>query len=283
MSLTGEASRLRAKGELVVDLDWFQTFDDTIAKVEVIIQDVSLHDLYCLKLSKHDHENVLRVIDILKKDNNFDYVEPDYSDDLNGSAAAAEAYAKYNFVANNVCVGLTGEASELREEGKLVFDFDYFKKYDDTIAKVKVIVQNTALHDLYLLKLDRHDHENVLRVIELLKKDPNFEYVEPDYLARKVPCANTMEVSAKAKTVSYKKVKKANQIIAPVTVKNAKGKVSYEKLSGSKKIYLKKSGKIAVLKGAKKGTYTVKIKVTAKGNAQYKAASRKVTVKIKVK
>ena len=45
----------------------------------------------------------------------------------------------------------------------------------------------------------------------------------------------------------------------------------------------KKNGKITVKKGLKKGTYKLKIKVTAAGNANYNAGSKSVTVKIKVK
>ena len=38
-----------------------------------------------------------------------------------------------------------------------------------------------------------------------------------------------------------------------------------------------------VMKKLKKGTYTVKVKDTAEGTANYKAGTRTVTVKIKVK
>ena len=45
----------------------------------------------------------------------------------------------------------------------------------------------------------------------------------------------------------------------------------------------KKTGKVTVLKGTKKGTYTIKIKVTAAGNASYFSGSAIVTYKITVK
>ena len=45
-----------------------------------------------------------------------------------------------------------------------------------------------------------------------------------------------------------------------------------------------KTGKITVKKKLKKGTYTVKVKVKAAGNANYKASAWKaVTFKVKVK
>ena len=50
-----------------------------------------------------------------------------------------------------------------------------------------------------------------------------------------------------------------------------------------KNTFNKKNGKFTVKKGTKKGTYKIKVKVTAKGNKTYKAASKTVTVKIVVK
>ncbi len=45
----------------------------------------------------------------------------------------------------------------------------------------------------------------------------------------------------------------------------------------------KKTGKIKVKKGLKKGTYKLKIAVTASGNNSYKSKTDKVTVKIQVR
>ena len=92
-----------------------------------------------------------------------------------------------------------------------------------------------------------------------------------------------MKITVKTKTVKYKNLKKAKRTVAPITVKKAKGKVKYKKLSGSKKLTLKSNGTIVVKKGSKKGTYTAKIKVTAKGNSTYKSASKTVKIKVKVR
>ena len=98
---------------------------------------------------------------------------------------------------------------------------------------------------------------------------------------------NTLKVTAKKPSIKFKKLKKKNQSLAlkkVLTVSNAQGALSYAKTSGNKKITInKKSGKITVKKGLKKGTYKIKIKVTAAGNSAYNAASKTVTVKIKVK
>lgn len=92
--------------------------------------------------------------------------------------------------------------------------------------------------------------------------------------------ANTMKVTKSNKAVKYGK----KATVKSVTVKKAKGKVTYKKLSGKSKITVNKStGKVTVKKGLKKGTYTVKIKVSAAGNKTYKSAAKTVSLKIKVK
>lgn len=95
--------------------------------------------------------------------------------------------------------------------------------------------------------------------------------------------ANTITVKAKACSAKAKKkstIKKAKAF----TIKNAKGKVTFKKASGDKKITIAKTGNITVKKGLKKGkTYKLNVKVTAAGNTVYKAVSKSVTVKIKIK
>lgn len=97
--------------------------------------------------------------------------------------------------------------------------------------------------------------------------------------------ANTITVKAKTKSVKAEKVKNSKvKIKKAIIVTNAKGKVTYTKLSGSKKLKInRKTGAITVKKGTKKGTYKMKVKVTANGNSSYKIKSKTVTVKVKVK
>ena len=61
------------------------------------------------------------------------------------------------------------------------------------------------------------------------------------------------------------------------------GKVTYKKASGNGKITVNSAGKFTVKKGLKKGTYKIKVEVTAAGNTTYKAVTKTVTVTIKVK
>ncbi len=102
---------------------------------------------------------------------------------------------------------------------------------------------------------------------------------------------NPIKVTTAKKTIKLKKLKKKNQTVKPLTVKKAKGKVTYKiiKNGTTKKIrkYVKISKKGAITfkkwKKAKKGTYKVKVTVTAAGNKSYEKGSKTVTAKIKVK
>ena len=94
---------------------------------------------------------------------------------------------------------------------------------------------------------------------------------------------NTMTVKAKAVKAKAKKTKKfaAKKVF---TVKKAQGKVTYKLAKKVKNVKLAKNGKLTVKKGLKKGkTIKVKVKVTAKGNANYKKLVKTVTVKVKIK
>ena len=98
---------------------------------------------------------------------------------------------------------------------------------------------------------------------------------------------NTMKVSGKTVKVKKSTLKKKSVKIArkkAITVKKAKGTVTYKKKSGNKKIKInKKTGKITVKKKLRKGTYKVRIQVTAAGNYDFRKAVKTVTVRIKVK
>lgn len=96
--------------------------------------------------------------------------------------------------------------------------------------------------------------------------------------------ANPAKVKASTKTVKYSKAKKKAQKVTSLKVTNAQGKVTYKKSSGNKKLTVdKKTGKVTVKKGTKKGTYKIKVKVSAAGNNNYNAFSKTVTIKVKVK
>lgn len=95
--------------------------------------------------------------------------------------------------------------------------------------------------------------------------------------------ANPIVAKAKAKKLAAKS-KKATTIKTAKAFKisKAQGKVTYKKSSGNKRITVSKKGVVTIKKGLKPATYSVKVKVTAAGNTNYKSASKIVTLKIKV-
>ena len=96
-----------------------------------------------------------------------------------------------------------------------------------------------------------------------------------------------MTVKAKTAKVSYKSLSKKAQTLKVgkvLTVSKKQGTVTYAKSSGNKNITINKTtGKVTVKKGLKKGTYSIKVKVTAAGNANYKKLTKTVTLKVQVK
>ncbi len=110
--------------------------------------------------------------------------------------------------------------------------------------------------------------------------------------ALKKKSANTLKVKGKNVKLKAKKLKKKAQTVKrakAVTVSKPRGTVKYTLSSVSKakfKKYFKvnaKTGKITVKKGLKKGTYTVKLKVSAAGNGNYLPAAKTAKVIVKVK
>ena len=151
--------------------------------------------------------------------------------------------------------------------------------------------------DLYLMNGYRLDKNGVSVTVngqklsnsEILSYADDYDYA---FIKHKVKItapaivkkANPMVVTTKNKKVKYKKVKKKAQTVSAITVSKAQGKVTYKKVSGKKKITVNATtGKITVKKKTKKGTYKIKVQVNAAGNKNYKAASKTVTLTIKVK
>lgn len=121
--------------------------------------------------------------------------------------------------------------------------------------------------------------------------DPAESTDKTDNPTVKKKSANPIKVTAKTKTVKAKKLKKKAQKIKPLKVKNAKGKVSYKLVKGkiSKKIRklvkINSKGVITIKrwKKAKKGMYKINVKISAKGNSEYKKKTITKTVKLRIK
>ena len=104
--------------------------------------------------------------------------------------------------------------------------------------------------------------------------------------AKVVKKTNPMKVKKlkSVKTVKYKKIKKKSRTLTFLKVTGAQGKVTYKKVGGSKRLTVnKRTGKITVKKKTKRGVYKIKVKVKAAGNSKYKALSKTVTLKVRIK
>lgn len=103
--------------------------------------------------------------------------------------------------------------------------------------------------------------------------------------------ANTLTVSASKKSLKAKALKKSQKAVKPISIKNAKGKVTVTKVKKGtdskifKKITVNKTtGAVTFKKGkyAKK-TYKLKLKIKAAGNSDFKPKTITKTVKVKIK
>ncbi len=103
-----------------------------------------------------------------------------------------------------------------------------------------------------------------------------------------VKAVNPLQLKAKAVTVKYTELNKKAQTLniskVLITKKKGQGTITYKQVTKNKNITInKKTGKITLKKGLKKGKYKVKIKVTAAGNNNYKKSAKNVTLIITVK
>ncbi|MBR0308856.1 MAG: cadherin repeat domain-containing protein, partial [Mogibacterium sp.] len=99
---------------------------------------------------------------------------------------------------------------------------------------------------------------------------------------------NPLAAKGRTANVSYKKLRKSSQKLGVSRVirstSKGKGTLTYAKLSGNNKITInKKTGTVTVKKKLAKGTYKVRVRVSAAGNDEFKPAEETVTFRIKVK
>ena len=133
-----------------------------------------------------------------------------------------------------------------------------------TVAEIKAVVFNEPV------------------VVEAIDSDGGSPAPTPAPVVRK---SNPIKASGKTVKISFSKVKKKNQTIKRskvISVSNAKGTVTYKKKSGNKKLVISKKGVVTIKKGLKPGKYKLKVYVKASGNSSYKAATKTVTVTIRI-
>ena len=185
----------------------------------------------------------------------------------NSSIKLAEQSKKYTGKA----LTYSGKVTKTGSTGKVTYTY-----YSDAKGKKTVKLTSVKAAKVYYVRAN-------------LAADKNYKAAKSALVKFTITkAANTMKVT-KNKAVKLDVVKKKAQTVACITVKKAKGKVTYALSSVAKETFKKyfkvnaKNGKITLKKGTPKGTYTIAVKVTAKGNDNYKALSKKVTFKIVVK
>ena len=98
--------------------------------------------------------------------------------------------------------------------------------------------------------------------------------------------ANPLIVKSKTVNVAYSKLRAKNQSVSASKafgIAKAQGALTCKKVSGNAKIKVSKTGKVIVGRGLAKGSYKIKVKVTASGNSNYKSVTKTVKLTIRVK
>ena len=181
-------------------------------------------------------------------------------------------------------------------EGNLIAQMEY--AYGVTDLKNKDLKQATTD---YLLNIGMTSEE-IEQLTDYLVNGAPEPDVKPDDKSGKddsAKTANPLKVKGKTVKVKYSKLKKKSQVIKTTKafkfVNKGQGKLSYKKvkvLKGKKKasakiarkfVINKKTGKITVKKGVKKGTYKLKVKVVSAGNDKYLSGTKIATITIKVR
>ena len=98
--------------------------------------------------------------------------------------------------------------------------------------------------------------------------------------------ANPLIVKSKTVNVAYSKLRAKNQSVSASKafgIAKAQGALTCKKVSGNAKIKVSKTGKVIVGRGLAKGSYEIKVKVSASGNSNYKSVTKTVKLTIRVK
>ena len=103
-----------------------------------------------------------------------------------------------------------------------------------------------------------------------------------------LPASQTLKIKVTSRTYKKAALKRSRKVFSIKATNTGSGKLTYKisKYYGKAKKYLsinKTSGKITVKKGTPKGSYKIKVKVSAGKNSCYKAARLTKTIRIRVK
>jgi hypothetical protein len=141
------------------------------------------------------------------------------------------------------------------------------------------------------------ESKNVIKKLPTYKKAGSYQTVvycvncnkklssETKTIAKLVKNTQTIKAATTSKNYTVAKVaKKAQTFSISATATDSKNtKITYAKTSGSKNLTVTSKGKVTVKKGTKKGTYKIKVKISASATDTYKKATKTVTIKVVVK
>ena len=153
------------------------------------------------------------------------------------------------------------------------------------------VFDNTQLTDVYYSGTKEKWSKIEIGSDNLILLNATVHFGKDSTISQKTIKTNTLSVTAKTKTIKLKNLKKKAQKVKPITIKNAKGKVTYKLVKSGinkkirKLVSINSKGVITInkWKKAKKGTYKIKVSITAAGNSTYQSKTITKTIKIKVK
>ena len=167
----------------------------------------------------------------------------------------------------------------------------YNKKYGDKAFTLKAKAKTTVFYKSSNTKVATVDKNGKVTIkgvgtakitITAAAKN-NYKAATKTVTIKVAKAAPTIKTKVGTKNIKYTSLKKKAQVFTLGTTVNSKGKLTYKKLTKSSVISVASNGRITVKKGTKKGTYKVKIRISAAARGNFNAGSKTVTVTVKVK
>ena len=167
----------------------------------------------------------------------------------------------------------------------------YNKKYGDKAFTLKAKAKTTVSYKSSNTKVATVDKNGKVTIkgvgtakitITAAAKN-NYKAATKTVTIKVAKAAPTIKTKVGTKNIKYTSLKKKAQVFTLGTTVNSKGKLTYKKLTKSSVISVASNGRITVKKGTKKGTYKVKIRISAAARGNFNAGSKTVTVTVKVK
>lgn len=202
--------------------------------------------------------------------------EPSATDVANAAKALANAKAKLVKLAGQSIAGVGST---------------YNKKYGDKAFTLKAKAKTTVSYKSSNTKVATVDKNGKVtikgvgtaKITITAAAKGNYKAATKTVTIKVAKAAPTIKTKVGTKNIKYTSLKKKAQVFTLGTTVNSKGKLTYKKLTKSSVISVASNGRITVKKGAKKGTYKVKIRISAAAKGNYNAGSKTVTVTVKVK